>query len=216
MASTSSKLFLYAGVACVKGEYKVRFANDEKRIDALRKDGQEDVRLVNLPEPMTKEQSIAFIKTLDVFEDEDAQAAFTDFEVGPVREGKPRAKVSKSGVVDKTKYTYAGISRKNDTYAVRFANDCMRYAALERDGQLDIRLQALPEPMSKYDAVCHIMSLPLFDDEIAQQTLDDFLSNAPVPVRAVVEETEVVDELDEELANEFAAFADLDAELNPV
>jgi hypothetical protein len=203
MASISSKLFLYAGVACVKGEYKVRFANDVKRIAALEKDGQTDVRLVNLPEPMTKEQSVTFIKELEMFQDEDAQFAFTDFEVGPVREDKPKVKKERvPSTFDKSKYTYAGIACKKGEYGVRFANDCMRYSALERDGQVDIRLHALPEPMSKYDAICYIMSVEMFDDEIAQQTLDDYISQATPPTR---DTSELI-----------TAFAELDAELNGV
>ncbi len=185
----NEKLFLYAGVSCVKHEYKVRFANDEKRIKALEKDGQTDVRLVNLPEAMTKDAAVSFIKTLDVFQDDDAQAAFHDYEAVVVREPKARVKKERAPSTSDGTYAYAGISAKNGEYKVRFAKDAMRYAALERDGQVDIRLHELPKPMNKYDAVCHIMSVEMFDDEIAQTTLDKFINGITPPERV----TESVD-----------------------
>jgi hypothetical protein len=73
------QLFSYVGVACWKGQYKVRWANDAKRSAALVKDGQTDVRLVQLPNEMTKMDAVMFIKDSAGFEDLEAQQAFDDF-----------------------------------------------------------------------------------------------------------------------------------------
>lgn len=71
--------FLYAGVACKRDVLKVRWANDEKRIAALVKDGQSDIRLVELPQPMSKLDSAKYISTLDPFQDAEAQYAILAF-----------------------------------------------------------------------------------------------------------------------------------------
>lgn len=76
---TTEKTFLFVGVAEKKGIYKVRWANTKARIEALYKDGQQDVRLVELPCAMNKIDSVTFIMGTGVFPDDNAQAAFYDF-----------------------------------------------------------------------------------------------------------------------------------------
>lgn len=75
----NEKLFLYVGVAEKKGQYKVRWANNEARIIALEKDGQRDIRLLPLPHAMSKLDSVLFIKDFEDFADEQAQSAIIDF-----------------------------------------------------------------------------------------------------------------------------------------
>ena len=71
--------FLFAGVAAKNDVYKVRFATDEKRIAALSKDGQVDIRLVPLPEAMDKLDAARFISTLDLFQDAEAQYCILEY-----------------------------------------------------------------------------------------------------------------------------------------
>ena len=47
-------MFKVAGVSILKGEAKVRFANDMTRVKVLDKNGHTDVELVTLPHEMTK------------------------------------------------------------------------------------------------------------------------------------------------------------------
>lgn len=54
-----------AGVSRLKGELKVRFANDMTRVKVLQKNGHSDIDLIELKEPMTKEDAIAFLISID-------------------------------------------------------------------------------------------------------------------------------------------------------
>lgn len=76
---TTEKTFTVAGVSCLKGEYKVRFANSIDRIKTLVQNAHTDIRLMELTGPMTKAQAIDAIKDLEGFEDIEAQQAFDDF-----------------------------------------------------------------------------------------------------------------------------------------
>lgn len=63
-------MFQVAGVSKQKGVYKVRFANDlVSRVKNLIKDGQEDINLVNLPNPMEKGEVVKYLMTQDSFMD---------------------------------------------------------------------------------------------------------------------------------------------------
>jgi hypothetical protein len=63
-----SIMFTVGGVSKQKGVYKVRFANDlVSRVKNLIKDGQEDINIVNLPNPMEKGEVVAYLMTQDAF-----------------------------------------------------------------------------------------------------------------------------------------------------
>lgn len=65
-----SIMFTVAGVSKQKGVYKVRFANDlVSRVKNLIKDGQEDINLINLPNPMEKGEVVSYLMTQDAFMD---------------------------------------------------------------------------------------------------------------------------------------------------
>jgi hypothetical protein len=61
--SDDNKLFRVAGVSAVKGQYKVRFANDMARIKVLIKTDHTDIELMELPSAMTKAEIVTFLKT---------------------------------------------------------------------------------------------------------------------------------------------------------
>jgi DNA polymerase III gamma/tau subunit len=84
----NEKLFTVAGVSTLEGVVKARFASDLTRVKVLEKNGHTDVRLVALPNPMTKEAAMAFLRASTDYQDEAAQAAL----VPEVKE----AKVSKT------------------------------------------------------------------------------------------------------------------------
>lgn len=54
-----------AGVSRLNGEFKVRFANDMTRVKVLAKNGHSDIDLIELKEPMTKEDAVAFLLSID-------------------------------------------------------------------------------------------------------------------------------------------------------
>jgi hypothetical protein len=57
--------FNFAGVSRRNGEFKVRFANDQMRIKVLAKTGSSDIDLIELREPMTKEEAVAYLIEID-------------------------------------------------------------------------------------------------------------------------------------------------------
>ena len=69
------KKFTVAGVSTLNGTVKYRFANSIKRDAILRKSGHTDIKLVELPNEMTKDEAVAYI---------DAHTDFTSVEK-PVR-----------------------------------------------------------------------------------------------------------------------------------
>lgn len=80
---------------------------------------------------------------------------------------------------DKT-YTFAGVSKHNGEYKVRFANDIMRVKVLARHGHEDIRIFQLDEPMLKVDAIRAIQDLDEVQDAPAQMAIAEYLAeNAP-------------------------------------
>jgi len=87
----TDKTFTVAGVSKHKGEYKVRFANDVMRVKVLSKGGHEDIRLVELDEPMTKLDAVLAIKNMTEFADANAQTAFLDYVESNVPAAKPES-----------------------------------------------------------------------------------------------------------------------------
>jgi hypothetical protein len=79
VTTTAEKTFTVAGVSCLKGEYKARFANNIDRVKTLVQNHHTDIRLMELGSAMTKAQAIEAIKDLAEYEDIDAQQAFDDF-----------------------------------------------------------------------------------------------------------------------------------------
>ena len=68
--------------------YKVRFANDIMRIKNLSKGGHEDIRLVELDEPLTKMEAVVALSKMDEFQDVAAKATITEY----VERNTPKAK----------------------------------------------------------------------------------------------------------------------------
>ena len=81
------KTFTVAGVSTLNGVTKYRVANSLKRDAVLRKSGHTDIKLIELPNAMTKEDAFAYI------------AAHTDFATAkPTAKGgvEPKAKPEKT------------------------------------------------------------------------------------------------------------------------
>ena len=57
----TDKTFKFAGVSTRAGVCKARFANDQMRVKVLAKTGSSDIDLIELKEPMTKADAIAFL-----------------------------------------------------------------------------------------------------------------------------------------------------------
>jgi hypothetical protein len=57
--------FSHAGVSKLNGEFKVRFANDSLRVKVLAKNGHKDIDIVELKTPMTKEDAVAYLLSIN-------------------------------------------------------------------------------------------------------------------------------------------------------
>lgn len=68
-------MFKVAGVSRLKGEVKVRFANDMTRVKVLQKGGHSNIELIVLPEAMDKPMAVAFLKSTDLYKNPDFQMA---------------------------------------------------------------------------------------------------------------------------------------------
>lgn len=74
-------------------------------------------------------------------------------------------------------FTIVGVSKLNDVYKLRFANDIMRIKILLKHGHTDVRLAQLPTPMTKLQAVQAISDMDEFQDEVAQYEIQDYLAS---------------------------------------
>jgi hypothetical protein len=63
----TSKQFKVIGKSNLNGKVKVRFANDRTRVKVLIKNGHTDVDLYELPEAMTKDAAIAYVRANNLF-----------------------------------------------------------------------------------------------------------------------------------------------------
>lgn len=99
--TTAEKTFTVAGVSCLKGVYKARFANNIDRVKTLVQNHHTDIRLMELGAAMTKEQAVAAIKDLAEYEDVDAQQAFDDFLAAKAPKPPKPAKAPKEPKVKK-------------------------------------------------------------------------------------------------------------------
>ena len=94
-------MFKVAGVSILKGEVKVRFANDMTRVKVLAKNGHTDIELIELPEAMDKPMAVSHLKTTDLYKDsrfsaaiDAADAKYNSTET--VKVSKPKTKSTKT------------------------------------------------------------------------------------------------------------------------
>jgi hypothetical protein len=113
--------FSHAGTSTQNGVTKVRYANDAMRTKVLIKNGHTNVDIIELREPMTKEDAIAYLLSID-FANKDgvtnaAVQAALEAEVDK-RSDKP-AKAPKAAVAKapKAKATVKGAAPKAPTKA---------------------------------------------------------------------------------------------------
>jgi hypothetical protein len=57
--------YSHAGVSKLNGEFKVRFCNDQMRVKVLAKNGHTGIDIVELKNPMTKADAVAYLLSID-------------------------------------------------------------------------------------------------------------------------------------------------------
>jgi hypothetical protein len=83
--NSAEKTFTVAGVSDLNGVYKLRVANSTDRVKVLMRNGHTDIRLIQLPDAMTKLEAVNYLMSLEhdeqlLIEDEDTALLFSDIE----------------------------------------------------------------------------------------------------------------------------------------
>lgn len=109
-----SKSFTHAGVSKLDGKFKMRFANDSLRTKVLIKNGHTDIDIVELKHPMTKEEAVAYLLSIDFDNGNKEVRAAIEAEQGKREPKAPKAKVEKvaKAKVVKAKPTMDSIKAK--------------------------------------------------------------------------------------------------------
>lgn len=90
-----SKSFTHAGVSKLDGKFKMRFANDSLRTKVLIKNGHTDIDIVELKHPMSKEDAVAYLLSIDFDNGNKEVRAAIEAEQGKRATKEPKAKVEK-------------------------------------------------------------------------------------------------------------------------
>jgi hypothetical protein len=88
-------LYSHAGVSKLNGEFKVRFANDSLRVKVLAKNGHKDIDIIELKTPMTKEDAVALLLSINFANGNKAIQAALEAAADKRGITAPKAKVSK-------------------------------------------------------------------------------------------------------------------------
>lgn len=75
----TTKTFTVVGVSTIKGQTKIRWANDVMRVKVLHKHGHEGIMLIELPQAMDKISAVKFMSTVPEFEGVEAQAVISEY-----------------------------------------------------------------------------------------------------------------------------------------
>jgi hypothetical protein len=92
--------FAYAGVSKLDGKFKVRYANDQLRTKVLVKNGHTDIDIVQLKHPMSKEDAVKYLLSIDFDNGNKAVRAALEAEIG---KREPKAKVAAPKAAPKAK-----------------------------------------------------------------------------------------------------------------
>lgn len=111
--NNTDKTFVVAGISSLEGVAKVRFAKDLARVKVLEKNGHKDIKLVELPNAMTKGDAVAFLKTHAQFKDAVAQDVLNAY-----GDDKP----SKSKEVDASKLVKNTVKTPEEVEAIKTKN----------------------------------------------------------------------------------------------
>lgn len=86
-----SKSFTHAGVSKLDGKFKVRYCNDSLRTKVLIKNGHTDIDIVELKHPMTKDQVVTYLLSIDFDNGNKEVRAAIEAEVGKREPKAPKA-----------------------------------------------------------------------------------------------------------------------------
>ena len=106
--------FSHAGVSKLDGKFKVRFCNDSLRTKVLIKNGHTDIDIIELKHPMTKEDAVAYMLSIDFDNGNKEVRAALEAE-----QGKRAEKPAKVAAVPKAKVAKAPAKAKPTMDAIK-------------------------------------------------------------------------------------------------
>jgi hypothetical protein len=106
-----SKSFSHAGVSKQDGQFKVRFCNDALRTKVLQKNGHTDIDIVELKNPMTKPEIVAYLLSID-FDNGNKEVRAALEQALDKRSDKPKAEKTVKAPKAKVKPTMESIAAK--------------------------------------------------------------------------------------------------------
>lgn len=133
--------YSHAGVSRLNGEFKVRFCNDALRVKVLAKNGHKDIDIVELRHPMSKEDAVAFLLSINFANgNKEVQAALEaaadkrGVAVAPKATAKPKAKApAKKATAPKAKTAVAKTKTGAATVKTAVQTEAEAIAKVEGD-----------------------------------------------------------------------------------
>ena len=132
-----SNLYSHAGVSRLNGKMKVRFCNDALRVKVLAKNGHKDIDIVEMRSPMTKEDAVAYLLSID-FDNGNAEVRAALEEAADKRgvnkpaKAAPKAK-AKSKAAPKAKTAVAKSKTGSATVKTAVQSEATAMAKVEAD-----------------------------------------------------------------------------------
>jgi len=99
---TKMTTFTHVGVSTLKDEIKARFCNDALRVKVLEKNGHTDVDLLTLPNPMTKQEAVAYLLEINFAAGRTGVQAALEAEVDKRTEKPKKVRAPKAKAADLT------------------------------------------------------------------------------------------------------------------
>lgn len=192
---STEKTFKLAGVSTLKGETKIRFANDATRVKVLLKNGHTDIDFIDMPSEMTKAEIAEFLIDIDYGAGNPAITAARDelYEsTHPTPKAQKAVKVTKA-----TKTVKAVVATTATATAEVSALDIIASALRPADSINDAVEDTLEDTPAMLDAANDIV------DEVDDEVVDDLVNDL---VEELVEDSAAILDTISDVAdiNEFA------------
>lgn len=172
---STEKTFTLAGVSTLKGETKIRFANDATRVKVLIKNGHTDIDFIDLPSAMNKAEIAEFLIDIDYGANNAAIVMARD-ELYEATHPAPKApKAVKATKVTKAVATtaVATTTATVDTPAVDLAN-VFRPLISDADAEAVLDAVASYDEVDVVDAIDEVDVVDAIDEAEVIDEADDF------------------------------------------
>lgn len=209
---STEKTFKLAGVSTLKGETKIRFANDATRVKVLLKNGHTDIDFIDMPSEMTKAEIAEFLIDIDYGAGNPAITAARDelYEsTHPAPKAQKAVKVTKA-----TKAVKAVVATTATATAEVSALDIIASALRPADSINDAVEETLEDTPAILDAANDIVDDIV--DEVADEVVDEVVNEVAdevvedsAAILDTISDTADINEFAGNVVNKLASFDDI-------